>query len=166
MKAVHRTDYNSALQILRKGFDLSKFGSATRKTGQQYNLAARGIFVSEDWGVRVEDLPPHPWDHQDKGVYIFGTSNLQRPLKLNKEMEGSFYQNWLSDKYGGKSKSALTTAIQKEGYDGIYVQDAGEITIFDPDNFAIDHSKSDQSMTKYVEWKKLLSKGFAEWLRS
>lgn len=168
MNALHRTDYNAGLQILRNGFDLSKFGSATKKSGQagQYNLHPRGIFLSEDWGAKPAELPPHPWDHRDRGIYIFGTANIQKPLTLQTQQEGMFYQKWLSDKYGGKTKAPLTTAIQRDGYDGVYVQDAGEIIVFDPDAFVIDQNKSMESVQAYIEWKKSQGKGFKEWLNS
>ncbi len=165
VKALHRTDAASALEILRAGFDLNKFGSATKKTGQADNFRyhAKGIFLSEDHGANPKQLPPHPWDHRDRGVYIFGTANLDKPMELTTEMEGIFYQKWLSDKYGGKTKASLTAALLKEGYDGIYVTDSGEITVFDPDSFPIDKARSIESYRAYQAWK-TPGQGFKEWL--
>ena len=166
MNALHRTDFNAGMEIMRTGFNLNKFGSATKKTGQgdYFKYHARGIFLSEDWGANPKELPPHPWDHRDRGVYIFGAVNLQKPLTLNTQMEGVFYQKWLSDKYGGKTKATLTTALQQEGYDGIFVQDAGEVTVFRPDSFIIDKNKTAESFEAYQAWKSSAGKSFKEWL--
>jgi hypothetical protein len=166
MKALHRTDYNSGVNILRSGFDLTKFGSATKKTGQANNFRhhARGIFLSEDWGANPEELPPHPWDHRDRGVYIFGDAQLQKPFECHLHMDGIFYQEWLSKKYGDKVKAQLTAAMQKDGYDGIYVAEAGEITVFNPNAFIINKNKSVQSIKAYEAWKSSAGKGFKEWL--
>ena len=166
MKALHRTDYNSAVNILQNGFDLTKFGTATKKTGQAANFRhhARGIFLSEDWGANPKELPPHPWDHRDRGVYIFGEAQLQKPFECQTQMDGMFYQEWLSKKYGGKVKAQLTAAMQKEGYDGIYVSDSGEVTVFNPNAFIIDRNKSMESMEAYQAWKSSAGRGFKEWL--
>lgn len=151
---------------MSSGFDLNKFGSATKKAagGSSFKLTAKGIFLSEDWGANPKDLPPHPWDHRDRGVYIFGSVNLQHPLEVNTHQDGEFYQKWLSDKYGGKTKGPLSTAIIQDGYDGILVKDAGEVTIFDPDMFSIDTKKSQESIAAYQAWRGNKGANFKEWL--
>lgn len=166
VKALHRTDAASAVDILRSGFDLNKFGSATKKTGmaRDFNYHPKGIFLSQDEGANPAQLPPHPWDSKDRGVYIFGTANLNKPLELTSQMDGIFYQKWLSDKYGGKAKAQLTAALLKDGYDGIYVTDLGEIIVFDPDSFPIDKARSIQSYRTYQAWKNPKGQGFKEWL--
>jgi hypothetical protein len=167
MKALHRTDYASAVAIIENGFDLTKFGSATKKTGQAENFRhhARGIFLSKDEGVNPAQLPPHPWDHRDRGVYIFGNVTLQKPFECHLHMDGMFYQEWLSKKFGGKVKAQLTAAMQKQGYDGIYVPESEEITLFNPNGFSIDRTRSMESMKAYQDWKLSANKGFKEWLQ-
>ena len=166
--ALHRTDYNSALQILNTGFDLRKFGSATKKTGQANNFKyhARGIFLSEDGkGTSPKDFAaasvgsPRPWR-----LHLRHGEPSKKPMDVNLHMDGVFYQQWLSEKFGDRVKAQLTTAMQQEGYDGIYVRDAGEITVFDPDSFAIDTKKSQESIQAYTEWKSVKGAGFKEWL--
>lgn len=85
-------------------------------------------------------------------------------MKVQVHQDGMFYQEWLSKKYGDKVKGQLTTAMQQDGYDGVYVEDSGEITVFDPDNFVIDRKKSEQSLQAYQEWKGAAGKSFKEWL--
>lgn len=154
MKAVHRTSVDAALQILKNGFDLKKFGFVTKKVGTPgYDSHARGIFLSEDWGAKPEELPPHPWDHRDRGVYIFGTVHLKHPLKVPLHVDGVFYQPWLAAQYEGKTGAKLTAALQRDGYDGIYVTDVGEITVFDPKDFVIDAKRSMDSIRAYQQRK-------------
>lgn len=171
IRVVHRTDFKSAESILKSGFDLKKFGSATAKSGQAaiFGGHPRGIFLSVDEGFSPENLPPHPWNHRDRGVMIFGRAALVNPLVVNLEMEGEFYQKWLSLKYGATG-SRLTAAIQKEGHDGIYCEESGEVVVFKPEQVTIEMKKSMESMRIYMEWRSSFPEGhemkFKEWLEA
>ena len=163
---IHRTDFKSAESILKKGFDLKKFGTATAKSGQAASFGShpRGVYLSVDEGFSPENLPPHPWDHRDRGVMIFGSVELRNPLVVKFQMEGKFYQEWLSAKYRATG-ARLTTAISKEGYDGIYCADTGEVVVFDPERIKIDRNESMESMRAYMGWKGV-SVNFKEWIEA
>jgi hypothetical protein len=156
IKAVHKTDPGSADSILKNGFDLGRFGSATAKTGQAHNFGrhALGIYLTEDEGhFRPEDSVSHPWDHRKKGALIFCTVILKNPLLVDMKMDGKFYQKWISDNYGGLSGRRLTNELVKDGHDGIYCKDTGEIVAFNPDQIRIDPEKSRASIaTNFKEW--------------
>lgn len=117
LKVVHNTDPESAESILKNGFDLSKFGQATKKSGQnRFGNHPKGIYFSIDHGQ--QNPFPHPWDHKKTGFLIRCTVELRNPLIIDPFVEGKFYQDWLYEKYRKKGAS-LTKALEKEGYDGI-----------------------------------------------
>lgn len=169
-KAIHRTDAASAAAIIQNGFDIRKFGTATRKAGQSGNFRyhPRGIFLSTGVDASPDDPVPHPWNHRDRGVYIFCNVTLQKPYPVQTQMEGKFYQQWLSESYGGAVGARLTSAMQREGYDGIYCEESGELVVFRPDQIQIDKSMSLASLETYQRWKKQEKNewkvSFSEWL--
>jgi len=124
LKVVHNTDPESAESILKNGFDLSKFGQATKKSGQtRFGNHPKGIYFSKDSGQQHPF--PHPWDHRKTGFLIRCIVELRNPLVIEPFVDGKFYQDWLHEKYRKKG-SALTEALKKEGHDGIV---AGEEVI-------------------------------------
>lgn len=160
IRAVHKTDLKSALSILDSGFDLNKFGSVTKKTGQSsFGNHPKGIYLTLDDGFRPQDPVSHPWDHKDRGVLIFCSVSLTKPLETDLFVDGKFYQDWLSKKYGSRG-ARLTMAMQKEGYDGIICPETGEIIVFNPGQIQIDREKTSLSLDSYSRWKS----GFREWL--
>lgn len=159
-KAVHKTDSAAAESILRNGFDLRKFGSSTTKSGPSYSGHPKGIYLTADEGFRPEDPVSHPWNHQDLGVLIFCTVVLENPFLVKQRIEGKFYQQWLADKYGATG-SNLTRLIKKEGYDGIFCNETGEIVVFNPNQIKIDEEKTIQSLNSYRN-----PVGFKEWLKA
>lgn len=161
VSAVHKTDRESALSILREGFDLSRFGSASRRTGQTgFNKHLKGIYLTADHGFRPEDPASHPWDNRDRGVLVFCAVRLDSPMFLDVRTDGKFYQEWLSDNYGGISGARLTAAIKRDGHDGI-VCGGDEIIAFEPSQIGIDKKKTEESLAAYSEWR---GSSFREWL--
>lgn len=166
MNVIHKTDYNSALSILQNGFDLNKFGSATKRSGMSDNFSfhPRGIYLSLDQGEDPEYLFSHPWDHKDRGVLIFGSVVLRNPFLTALHVDDKFYQEYLSDQYGSLSGARLSTAMQKDGYDGIYCEETGEVVVFDPRKIIINKEKTNKSLNSYMKWKKENNMNFKEWL--
>lgn len=164
--AVHKTDPASARSILEAGFDLGRFGTTTKKTGQagMFGRHPKGVFLTVDDGFRAEDPASHPWDHRDRGVLVFCRVSMENPLRLHQRVDGKFYQEWLSDKYGGLSGSRLTAAIQADGHDGVLCEETGEVIAFDTDQVEVDRSRTEESLASYDRWR-AETKGFREWLR-
>lgn len=156
LKAVHKTDPESAGSILKNGFDLQMFGSATAKTGMTRHFRSHplGIYLTEDEGhFRPEDHASHPWDHRKRGALVFCTVILNRPLLVGLRIDGEFYQEWLSKKYGGLAGKKLTDAIIKDGHDGIFCRESGEIIAFSPRQIKIDVEKTKASIDmSFKEW--------------
>ena len=146
LKVVHNTDPESAESIRRGGFDLSRFGYATKKSGQAAAFSGhpKGIYFTKDVGQT--GISPHPWDHTKTGTLIRCVVELRNPLVLDPFMDGVFYQKWLHDKYGKKG-AGLTNILKKQGYDGIVAGD--EVIAFGTDGITI-----------------LDNFGFKEWLNS
>lgn len=162
ISVVHKTDYRNALGILEHGFDLNKFGHSTQKTGQSFNNHPRAIYFSKDEGYKPENLLSHPYDHKDRGIFIFCNVRLDHPLVLDSSnIEGKFYQDFLASKYkatGGR----LSNLMKRDGYDGIVCLDTGEVVVFDASSININKEKSLSSLNHYENWKK--SVGFKEWV--
>lgn len=125
LKVVHNTDPESAESIFQNGFDLSRFGYATKKSGQHstFGVHPKGIYFTTDMGQQAPSA--HPWDHRKIGRLIRCVVELKNPLVIEPYVDGKFYQIWLYEKYRKKG-AALTNALKKEGYDGIV---AGEEVI-------------------------------------
>jgi hypothetical protein len=156
---VHKTDYKSAQSIIKNGFDLNKFGSATLKTGQsdRFRHHPRGVYFSTAEDFSPEDIVSHPWDHREKGVLIFCQVRLNNPFITEPFIEGKFYQEWLSQKYGG-SGAKLTSAMENEGYDGIVCPKTSEVVVFNPSQIEIDKEKTTKSLRLHAGFKEWISK--------
>jgi hypothetical protein len=84
-------------------------------------------------------------------VYVFGTARLANPLHVPLYVDGKVYRDHMSERYGGKTKTALTRAIQKDGYDGVVV-DNDEVIVFDPASVAVDKEKTGRSIAARDTW--------------
>tara|TARA_R110000850_G_C9996087_1_gene467983 strand:+ start:30752 stop:33736 length:2985 start_codon:yes stop_codon:yes gene_type:complete len=84
------------------------------------NLEPKGDFINVSQSDIIAKSPPPG--------FVGGEVSFNNPLVL--EFKSTNSQGWkkdLSDLYGGKTGKALTTAIEKDGFDGILTVDGGQL---------------------------------------
>jgi len=84
----------------------SMFAQDIEPTGDYIN------YHEKQWGI---DLPNH----------VYGTITFYNPLVIEWETTGhGGWKTKLSERFGGKTKKALTNAIVKAGYDAVITIDS------------------------------------------
>jgi hypothetical protein len=144
----HATSVEAARNIVSHGFDLSFAGQTARKTGQHR-------FVGDPSGVyfiRADNLsgsPPHPFNHRQRGAWVFATVRFKNPLVLDSMFSGSDRAGWrtykevLAEEHGVSGR-ALTEKLVALGYDGIVTP--VEVVTFDLDTVMVDRPKTLQGL--------------------
>ena len=138
---VHGTDTESARSIRENGFSLDNFGRTSKMTGSSLGEHdPLGIFFIRDVGHKLIGNPPHPWDFNKQGEWVFATVVLENPLETETFIEfpdGSWKtgKQAISEKYGNATGSELTQKLIEDGFDGIVT--VTEIIVFDPSKIKI-----------------------------
>lgn len=134
-----RGDTGISQSVAPKGL-LGDTGAMSPKTGQKFEFdylhnTEKTPYMGEAFGQHVEPVGQYVIqdvvkDGRHSDIWKSGKKTFSNPLVLDWGKGGykdpDNWKNVLSKKYGGKTGKALTSAVRKDGYDGIVTIKDGE----------------------------------------